>query len=360
MRVQNKERLQYLDMAKGIGIILVVIGHSTYAGESLLTWIASFHMPLFFIISGMLLRHTGEEEKKMSIIMKKKLKSIMLPYLSFSVIYLLMDAAMLMLHAGSKTFIDFFYSMIATFTLYGISTLWFLPALLIGEIFFLYIRKHCNHMGTIIIGLVLAAIVGITHPIFDANYALYNAIYYLIPGYLIICLYRSATAYVFITFGYYIKNYLTQKDTPQIKEIALAAALFALGGAAAFANGRVDLNAVIFKNNLYFYIGACAGTMAVVLLCKNIKTWKPLLKLGRNSLIIMATHLDFRVMITAIRGASLISERVAFLQPYLQWLLVAVLVTSMEYIIIYIWNRYFYFLIGKKKPVSRKNFKVIK
>ena len=42
-------RLAYIDMVKGVGIILVVIGHSTYVSEGVLTWLASFHMPLFLL-----------------------------------------------------------------------------------------------------------------------------------------------------------------------------------------------------------------------------------------------------------------------------------------------------------------------
>ena len=39
------------DVIKGIGIILMVIGHT--CGQPLYNWIYSFHMPLFFIISGL-------------------------------------------------------------------------------------------------------------------------------------------------------------------------------------------------------------------------------------------------------------------------------------------------------------------
>ena len=42
------KRISYIDMAKGIGIILVVLGHSIFPSENLTTWIYSFHMPLFF------------------------------------------------------------------------------------------------------------------------------------------------------------------------------------------------------------------------------------------------------------------------------------------------------------------------
>lgn len=49
----NNKRLDYLDVAKGIGILLVILGHCQLGrigrAHSL---IYSFHMPLFFFISG--------------------------------------------------------------------------------------------------------------------------------------------------------------------------------------------------------------------------------------------------------------------------------------------------------------------
>ena len=51
----TKRRLNYLDYAKGIGILLVVLGH--IYNNSVKLWIYSFHMPLFFIISGYLLEY---------------------------------------------------------------------------------------------------------------------------------------------------------------------------------------------------------------------------------------------------------------------------------------------------------------
>lgn len=54
------ERRKDLDFAKGIGIILMVLGHCYSAGngEHILCWLYSFHMPLFFIIPGMSMAFT--------------------------------------------------------------------------------------------------------------------------------------------------------------------------------------------------------------------------------------------------------------------------------------------------------------
>ena len=47
-----QNRYSHLDVAKGIGIILVFIGHLLSHDSYIGLTIYSFHMPLFFIVSG--------------------------------------------------------------------------------------------------------------------------------------------------------------------------------------------------------------------------------------------------------------------------------------------------------------------
>ena len=46
-------RLSFIDIAKGIGIILVILGHSLAYGcqNALFSMIYAFHMPVFFFFS---------------------------------------------------------------------------------------------------------------------------------------------------------------------------------------------------------------------------------------------------------------------------------------------------------------------
>lgn len=52
METQIKERIDWIDIAKGLGIILVVIGHMPIP-SNVSYWIFSFHMPLFFLVDGL-------------------------------------------------------------------------------------------------------------------------------------------------------------------------------------------------------------------------------------------------------------------------------------------------------------------
>lgn len=45
-----KERISWIDMAKGYGTLLVIYAH--LGVDSLWSWMYSFHLPLFFFLSG--------------------------------------------------------------------------------------------------------------------------------------------------------------------------------------------------------------------------------------------------------------------------------------------------------------------
>ena len=46
------ERKKGFDVARGIGIFLIVWSHTMSDGEPLRSFLFSFHVPLFFLISG--------------------------------------------------------------------------------------------------------------------------------------------------------------------------------------------------------------------------------------------------------------------------------------------------------------------
>lgn len=91
----SKKRDKLMPMMSILGIILVVLGHSGYAGTNiaidcprLCNWIYSFHMPLFFFISGFLFSLTNEsfmEMDKKKILMKK-IKRLLVPYFFIGVV----------------------------------------------------------------------------------------------------------------------------------------------------------------------------------------------------------------------------------------------------------------------------------
>lgn len=50
--MDNTKRIDWIDVAKGVGIFLMVMGHTSMP-DAVNRWIYSFHMPLFFLLSGL-------------------------------------------------------------------------------------------------------------------------------------------------------------------------------------------------------------------------------------------------------------------------------------------------------------------
>lgn len=73
--VQKKNRMQYWDVAKGITILLVIMGHLPETSEVVKDMIYSFHMPFFFLANAYFIKHYDVKTH-----IKKSAKSLLLPY----------------------------------------------------------------------------------------------------------------------------------------------------------------------------------------------------------------------------------------------------------------------------------------
>ena len=72
--IGERSRTEWVDIAKGIGIVCVCLGHLGI--ESIDRVVFTFHMPLFFILSGMFLNGNVP----FSEFIKKKSKRLLVPY----------------------------------------------------------------------------------------------------------------------------------------------------------------------------------------------------------------------------------------------------------------------------------------
>ncbi|NBH25961.1 hypothetical protein D3Z60_09125 [Lachnospiraceae bacterium] len=89
-KVGNKKivRVDEIDIAKGLGILLVIVGHLLPEDSWMRQIIYSFHMPLFMILSGMVV--SDKKESKLSNNIKKE-SNLIIAYLFWSVFYILFD-----------------------------------------------------------------------------------------------------------------------------------------------------------------------------------------------------------------------------------------------------------------------------
>lgn len=80
-----KQRDVTIDIAKGVGIILMVLGHCPGIPHILRNFIFSFHMPLFLILSGYFYK-----EQSIPTLFKKGWKSLVVPYLITSAVCIIL------------------------------------------------------------------------------------------------------------------------------------------------------------------------------------------------------------------------------------------------------------------------------
>lgn len=85
MKERNStQRKDWIDICKGALILGVILGHA-FSNQLLSNFLSSFYMPCFFVLSGFLMKKEG----KLKEFMRKKVKSILLPYVFFAVLWVL-------------------------------------------------------------------------------------------------------------------------------------------------------------------------------------------------------------------------------------------------------------------------------
>ena len=84
--MKDEKRLKFLDCAKGIAILLLILSHCMSDESMLKTWIFSFHMPIFFIVCGILQAQKFPNGQTLDLIgpfLKKRCRQMLLPYFSW-------------------------------------------------------------------------------------------------------------------------------------------------------------------------------------------------------------------------------------------------------------------------------------
>ena len=141
----NSKRVEYIDIAKGIGILLVALAHADISIISpyLHRFIYSFHMPLFFFLSGYFLK----TDIPFWAFFKKRFHSILKPY--FVTIVLIYIASLSFTSMRFATvFSRIAKSLYATGYYIDWTQLWFLPSLFVSSLFaFLLYRSVLNRIN---------------------------------------------------------------------------------------------------------------------------------------------------------------------------------------------------------------------
>ncbi|WP_439328111.1 acyltransferase family protein [Lonepinella sp. BR2357] len=293
MTINQSTRIETLDYIKAIGIFLVILGHSipiikdsTYLGKILVQNIYSFHMPLFFILSGIILEHKNNILNKTTKI-RKIIYTYLIPYLSWSIIYILL----LVYYTPNNWEEIITERSIATITGRGIAPLWFLFTLAISEIIFLLLLRFKEYKKTKNeTFFVYFILITILTTIFLYNIKMQTNILFF--KYLYISAYRIIPALFFISLGY-ISYPIILSKTKNLNKLVLAIMLaFITFGINNYTKNSVNLHLMGLGHSPYiFFMTGILGSLSVILFCTVLPNNLSLLSsIGKHSFTIMVLH----------------------------------------------------------------------
>ncbi len=358
----ERKRYEYIDYTKGLGILLIMFAHVSQYFKPMATansFVVSFHVPIFFIASGLLMgyRDGMQIDKRQFLI--KRAKSLLIPYVIFSLFNSSLKFAVLFLKHSLTA--DVAKSELVQLCITGNGTVWFLLTLFLTEIIYVFcIRSlfpssklvdndalkmsgggyaECIVQVILMVAcLIVPYLIGkITNPFAIVGNRVIAAMGYYVLGVLIIKL----------------KSAIGDRYTAKIKFL-LSVILTVIG----------VITWVLFGSGVNFFAGSFTnmlGMFSAILLSVACIAWLEILEeisalvyakkflnyFGRNSIIVMLVHPTLLLLATYPFGSVFSSMR-GIMAIVVSIMLFVVLIV-MEVPFIWFINKYIPFVIGKKR-----------
>ena len=291
------KRIEYLDIAKGIGILFVVLGHNHIKDEYPIVYqvVYSFHMPFFFLLSGLFFK----PEYNFAELARRRFHSLLRPFIAYMVI---VYAASIFF---TKIDLPTIFSRIAKALYAGPSTLewvplWFLPHLfLVNLVAFVLVRFVYDRipflwlrlvllMGMLWLGATtLATFLDFKFSIFNRPFAFYG-----LPWSADLLLVTTA----FFMLGYELRR--TVLDNPArmryLGWAALAAAVLFVG-LHIFYDTTIDFYIRSYGPVIVSTLEALSGSVLILATAKGLENGpglvsNPLKYLGASSIVLLIFH----------------------------------------------------------------------
>jgi acyltransferase len=308
----KKERVHWGDIARGIGIIFIIYGH-LIGGHGFRYILYSFHIPLFFFLSGFVYNH--QKYQNFFNFLKRTVKGILVPYFIFAFICFAIWLSGLknpniFSSEVTKQFLSIFYGNSNDGLMVFNNILWFLPALFVTKILFAVIIKLTVKTKPLIFIMILFSIFGYLFSIIASHIHLpfsteasFSAVVFYGAGFL---WNRSEKAKSFLFQNKYLLFFPLL-----IIGIIISTVDFHMYG------HQIDIRLSHLNNYFFFYIAAFCGIFAWISFSLILNKNRLLEIIGKNSLILFAWHLILFAYINnflnIVFGSSLLSKISGFM-----------------------------------------------
>lgn len=273
-----------IDVAKGFALFLVIFGHIVTMHHTLFRWIFSFHMPVFFFLSGMTFR--PEKYPDYMAFIKEKGRRFLIPYFAitlaaFIICMIRPDYRMPVLADGWKHQLLWIFYYTQPQNLY-VGQIWFLVALFMAELIALAWLRIFDRKSLLAkcYSLLLLALIAVN----------IRLIYPYLPfGERLPWKLDSAlTASVFVIAGYYAGRYDILERLKPSAAFLIPVCIWLSFYLGPQLSSYVNICDCSYNAAPYYYSAAFLGITALMLtarLCRNLRFWQ---FVGRYSMPLFA------------------------------------------------------------------------
>lgn len=277
------QRIEFVDLAKGICISLVVLLHvfGDLSG-GIIQLMNLFRMPLYFVLSGLFFKtYDGFLP-----FVKKKTNKLLVPF-SFTFVLVVLPIAILLKKSAGRTIVlsNLLFDVDGKLNLGIDGAIWFLLCLFAVNVYFylIFLLSRRN-----IIGIAFLSIV--------CGLAGYSLCYY--GMYLPMWMDSALTAMPFFLFGYLLRCYsdvLYGKFTKRDAVFALFSLIVLVS--CYLYEKRFGRGIIVYGDNsfnisiLSLYMGGIFGTYFILMISKYLVHIPILSYIGRYSIVVLLTHL---------------------------------------------------------------------
>lgn len=296
-------RLYWVDALRAIAIFFVVFAHmigsflfGQVSGISqwLLVYILSFHMPLFFFLSGFLLKDDSLNST-FTTYLGKRFTSVMVPYFVFAFMTYI-PWFLVTRHYGYQAdlnispltpFLGIFYGTHKDNWLLSNAPLWFFTCLFITQIGFYWIARLRTKLLVAVI-LVISAVLG---------YLDFKLTSFRSPWSTDVAL----TAIVFYGIGYLLKsNPLIIHKPNALRMLLLLVIILGLQTLSLKFNTTIEMGYRKYGNFGLFFLGSFSGILFWVVVAKFISFSRAISRVGQDAIVIFSLNVLAISVITGI------------------------------------------------------------
>ena len=289
------KRLDYIDLAKGLGMLTIIWGHIHTGMSTQLVY--SFHIPLFFFLSGLVF--FGKRYDSFLVFLKKRWKGLIFPYFIFSLLtWMVWAAYSCITHAEVE---NYWMPLLQTFIAQGSEgylihnvPLWFVMCLFVVEVIY-YFTSKLSTMANIVVCIVLGSI-GAWMSVTDVWD--FSVLPWSIDVALMALPFYAFGGLVNVQIGHEkLMSTVAKHRWTTALTIVVATVVMYMGGTT---NSQVSMgHAYLGKSLWVFYPTALCGITAFVSLCLLLTSYKSLtnsklivagILFGKSSFRAMAIH----------------------------------------------------------------------